>query len=723
MFNIFQNWRKRCYNCCKIKNFVRGLTFAVNVNLELSIIERVPDTEATEWISPVVIVPKKDDNIRLCVDMRAANTAIKRVRHPIPTVNDISLELNGAKFFTKLDVTQAYHQLELSLSSRQITTFVTHSGLYRYKRLNYGTNSAAEIFQHALQQILHDIPGVKNIADDILVFGPTYEAHNRALDECLQHLADHGLTVNFDKCSFLKPTLELFGLIFSKDGVCPDPKKVTVFANTATPTTISEVRSLLGMANYSAQFIPDFATITEPLRQLTHEGTKFKWDSEHENAYQKIRHALTNSPVMSYFDIHKRTELSVDASPVGVSAILAQRDPGMSTPPHIIAYASRALTPTERRYSQTEKEALAIVWGIEHFHLYLYGASFTLYTDHKALEVIFGNPVSKPPARIERWLLRLQQYNFRVMYKRGSQNPADFLSRHPVPSTKPHTNVADTYVNFLTVTAVPPALTVSEVGEATSKDTVLCLVREAIQTGQWSNTQLKQFKLIKDDLTIDYDNNVLLRGTRIVIPISLTKRVIQIAHEGHQGQAKTKSLLREHVWFPDMDKAVKAELDQCLACQATAQPNPPEPLQSSPLPGCVWDKLKIDFYGPLPSGQYILVILDCYSRFPEVEILTSISAKSVIPRLDSMFARHGVPSQVISDNGPPFQSNEFHWYMVAMGIQHTTSTPLWPQGNAEVEAFMKPLGKAIRTANVEGRPWPFLWHALYHTQCYILQKD
>ena len=225
-------------------------------------------------------------------------------------------------------------------------------------------------------------------------------------------------------------------------------------------------------------------------------------------------------------------------------------------------------------------------------------------------------------------------------------------------------------------------------------------MREAIQTGQWSNNQLNRFKLIKDELTIDYDNNVLLRGTRC-----LTKRVIKIAHEGHQGQAKTKSLLREHVWFPDMDKAVKAELDQCLACQATAQPNPPEQLQSSPLPSCVWDKLKIDFYGPLPSGQYIFVIMDCYSRFPEVEILTSISANSVIPRLDSVFARHGVPSQIISDNGPPFRSHEFNKYMTTMGIKHTTSTPPWPQGNSEVEAFMKPLGKAIRTANLERRPW------------------
>ena len=139
-----------------------------------------------------------------------------------------------------------------------------------------------------------------------------------------------------------------------------------------------------------------------------------------------------------------------------------------------------------------------------------------------------------------------------------------------------------------------------------------------------------------------------------------------------------------------MDKAVKAELDQCLACQATTQPNPPEPLQSPPLTNCAWDKLKIDFYGSLPSGQYILVIMDCYSRFPEVEILTSISAKNVIPKLDYILAWHGVPSKITPHNGPSFQSHEFHRYMIMMGIKHTTSTLLWPQGNSEVEAFMKP---------------------------------
>ena len=334
--------------------------------------------------------------------MRAANSAIKRVRHPIPTVKDVSLELNGAQFFSKLDLAQAYHQLELSPSSRHITTFATHTGLFRFKRLNYGTNSAAEIFQHTLQQVLQGIKGVWNIADDILVFGSTYEEHNTALQECLQRLKDNGLTLNLGKCLFFKQNLELFGLVFTKDGISPDPKQITALANSTTPTTSSEVRSLLGMANFSAQFIPNFATITEPLRMLAHKNIPFKWGDEQEQAYQQLKTALVSKPVMSYFEPRKETVILVDASPVGLSAILAQRTNG-STNTQIISYGSRALTPTEKRYSQTEKEALAIVCGIEHFHLYLYEAPFILYTDHKPLELIYANPLSKPPARIEKW--------------------------------------------------------------------------------------------------------------------------------------------------------------------------------------------------------------------------------------------------------------------------------------------------------------------------------
>ena len=668
------------------------------------IIERVPENEKTDWVSPIVCVPKKNGEIRLCVDMRAANNAIKRVRHPIPTVKDVSIDLNGATVFSKLDLTQAYHQLELAPKSRHITTFTTHMGLFRYKRLNYGTNSAAEIFQHMLQTSLQGLQGVRNIADDVIIFGKDMNEHNQALEACLKRMSENNLTLNLEKCKFLKKNLDFFGFQFSKDGKRPDPKKIDAFANTPTPTNASEVRSLLGMSNYCSQFIPDYATITAPLRELTKKNTPFQWSEACQEAYDKLKAVLTSSPVVSYFDVNKESIVLVDASPVGLSAILAQRAP-QSEETKIIAYASRSLTDVETRYSQTEKEALAIVWGIEHFHIYLYGAPFILYTDHKPLEVIYANPCSKPPARIERWMLRLQQYDFSVVYKKGAENPADFMSRHPLPIKHSRPNIADEYVNFIAQEALFPALTIEEIRSAVENDKQLRAVRAAIKTNLWSSDLVKPFRRIGEEITIDHKNQILLRGTRIIIPQALQSRVIKLAHVGHQGLAKTKALLREYVWFPEIEKLVKEEIDTCIACQATGQPNPQEPLQPTPLPEGPWKELKVDFYGPLPQDQYLLVVIDTYSRYPEVEHVTTTSARATIPKLDAIFARHGIPDEVKSDNGPPFFGDEFTSYMKSLGIKHMTSTPLWPQGNATAEAFMKPLGKAICTAVLENRKW------------------
>jgi len=216
--------------------------------------------------------------------MRAANTTITRIRHPIPIVKDISHALNGAQYFSKLDMAQPYHQLSLHAKSRHITTFATHMDLYRYKRLNYGTNSAVEVFQHTLQQLLQGIPGVCNLADDILVFAPSYEEHNQALEACFNRLQEHGLTLNLGKCKFLKWNLEFFGFQFTQEGTKPDPKKVAAFVNTAQPTNVSELHSLLGMSNYSSQYIHDYATLTEPLRRLTHKDVTFSWGAEQEQA-------------------------------------------------------------------------------------------------------------------------------------------------------------------------------------------------------------------------------------------------------------------------------------------------------------------------------------------------------------------------------------------------------------------------------------------------------
>ena len=340
----------------------------------------------------------------------------------------------------------------------------------------------------------------------------------------------------------------------------------------------------------------------------------------------------------------------------------------------------------EKRYSQTEKEALAIIWGVEHFHLYLYGNEFTLVTDHKPLEVIYGSRNSKPSARIERWVLRLQPYSFKVVYKPGSNNPADYLSRHPTRTSLKQQKLTEQYINYLTRNCVPKAMTLEDIKTATDEDRTLKGLRAAVKLNEWHYDVVKPFKNIKDELTIT-SNGLILRGSRIVIPESLQQRAIDLAHETHPGLSKTKALLREKVWFPNIDKMVKCTFDRCLPCQAVGKQTTPEPLAMTDMPT-----------GPSE-------IVDRYSRFPEVEIVKSTKASVVIPKLDKIFATHGIPSTVKTDNGPPFNGEEYSRYLAALGITPKFSTALWPQGNAEAERFMQPLGKTLRTAKAENRSW------------------
>ncbi|CAB4022735.1 PREDICTED: uncharacterized protein K02A2.6-like [Paramuricea clavata] len=214
----------------------------------------------------------------------------------------------------------------------------------------------------------------------------------------------------------------------------------------------------------------------------------------------------------------------------------------------------------------------------------------------------------------------------------------------------------------------------------------------------------KTVQTVKSELT-STTHGVILRGTRIVIPAALQQRAIDIAHETHLGIEKTKSLIREKIWFPQIDNQVKNTIVKCTTCQAVGQANPPEPLRTTEMPELPWRTVHIDFYGPLPSSEYLLVAVDRYSRFPEVEIVHSTRASTVIPKLDKMFSVHGIPDTLISDNGPPFNGDDYARYLKALGIQAKFSTPYWPQGNATVERFMRPLGKALKTATLEGRPW------------------
>lgn len=667
---------------------------------KMDIIEKIDGP--TPWVSPIVVVPKPNGQVRICVDMRQANHAIQRERHPMPTLDELIEDMNGSTTFSTLDMTSGYHQFVLEENSRYITTFSTHVGLRRYKRLMFGVNAASEIFQAAVGELLTGLEGVKNVSDDIIVYGKTAEEHDSNLSAALERLESYNVKLNRDKCKFSRTEVKFYGHIFSQKGLSPDPKKVDAIVNAEPPTNAKEVKSLLGLASYISRFIPDYSTVTAPLRQLTHQDVRWKWERPEVEAFEKLKKVMANTQTMPYFDPKQPTELIVDASPVGLGAMLCQNK-------QPISYASKTLSDTETRYSQTEREMLAVVWGIEHYHLYLYGAKFQAITDHKPLLRIFEKqtPMS---ARIERWRLRLMPYNCKLVYKPGKdeENPADYLSRHPEKKKLTEPDTDSHYLNYVSTNAVPKAMTLEEVRKATSEDSTLQMLMNAIQIqkhNDWESPELRSYKHCRDEFAVH--EGVILRGRRIVLPAILMPKALELAHGSHQGIVKTKSLIREKIWFPGIDRMIEEKVKSCIPCQAaeTDGAEKPEPLRMTPLPKGPWQEVSADFLGPLPTGEYLLVVIDEFSRFPEVEVVSTTSAKAAIPKFDAIFARQGVPVTLKTDNGPPFSGHEFEKFASHLGFRHRKVTPLWPRANGSVERFNRCLVKVIRTAHTEGRSW------------------
>lgn len=667
--------------------------------LDKDIIE--PVDKPSPWVSPIVIVPKPNDDIRVTVDMRRVNEAVLRERHPIPTVDELLQDMAESRFFSKLDLKLGYHQLELHPDSREITTFVSHCGLFRYKRLVMGINAASEIYQHEIQQVVQGIPGVANLSDDILVHAATREEHDMRLRQVLQRLQDAGLTLNADKCRFRKTEIEFLGHRLTANGINPAERKVEAIKNAREPETVSEVRSFLGLVNYCSRFIPNFATLTEPLRRLTRRNQPFVFGQEQRTAFQNLKDTLASAQTLGYYDPKAKTQIVTDASPVGVAGILVQKQ---ADGPRIIAYASRCLTDVERRYSQTEKEALAIVWACEKFHPYVYGLHFELHTDHKPLQTIYG-PRSKPSARIERWVLRLQAYKFSVIYIPGKENIADSLSRllkNSTTTTSDLSDEAETHVHFITANAVPSAVTAEELEQAASEDEELQAIRQSLETGRWKDCH-KLYNAVNPELCIV--GNLVLRGSRIVVPAKLRPRILALAHEGHLGIVGTKQNLRTKVWWPGMEKAAEKFCKSCQGCQLAGRPNPPEPVRTSKLPSGPWEDIALDFLGPLPSGHSVLVVIDYYSRFYEIAVMKSTTSEKTVKMLKIIFARHGLPLTIHSDNGPQFVSDIFATYMKDIGAEHIRVTPRWPQANGEVERQNQSLLKRMKIAQAEKKNW------------------
>lgn len=519
----------------------------LNEKIKNGIIERVVD-EPTEWLSETVYIPKPNtDEIRICTDMRAANKAILREKYEMPNIEEIIYEINGEKLFSKIDLNSAFEQIKLSPQSRYISRFRTHIGIFQYKRLFFGVSSAPEIFHNIIKNVISWISNAKNVSDDILIYGINEIDHDKALDSVLNRLERNGLTVNKNKCIFKKPEINFFGLKLSHNGVLLNQEKTIALKNAQVPRNASELHSFLGLIVYASRWIKDLATISEPLWRLTKKSVRWEWNELHESSFNQIKLTLLEKAIGG-FDLNWKTIVTVDASPVGLGAVLTQADPNNSKNTKIIIFVSRKLSPTEQKYSQIEKEALALVWACERLQLYLLGNSFRLITDNKAVSLIFKNPLSKPPARKQRWSLRLYGFDFEVEHRPGLGNISDFLSRHP---SQAENNIDDTedYIHVLIENRIPKSLTRDEIIRATIRDPVLTKLINMIRKNKFiPSADLKPYSKVFNELTTTADG-LILRDSRIIIPVELQEHIINIAHEGHLGLVKTKQLIRSKVWF------------------------------------------------------------------------------------------------------------------------------------------------------------------------------
>ena len=378
------------------------------------------------------------------------------------------------------------------------------------------------------------------------------------------------------------------------------------------------------------------------------------WLSKKQRALDQLKTDITTR-CLAYFDTTWLTEVIVDASPVGMGAILAQVNPEDIKIRRFVSFASRLLTGVERRYSQCEKEALAAVWGCECYWLNLFGQHFTLVTDNRAVQLIFGNTTARPPARIERWALRLTQFDFTIVHRPGSSNIADYLSRNPDTShdlsALVETQRAERYINLVVSNAVPRALTRLEIAEATKEDETLPKFETwTIRTDRPRMPQhLSAYKPVLDEVSRASDG-ILLRGSRIIVPDALRERVVQLAHQGHQGIVKTKALIRSRVWYPGIDAQVEGLVRQCTFCQAIAPAQAYQPLKPSEMPKGPWQLVAGDYLGPLADGTYRFASICLYSNWFPVAKLRSTAAEPAIEHLKEILCAYGVPKVYVSDN-------------------------------------------------------------------------
>ena len=655
---------------------------------------------SSAWASPVVVVPKAQGGVRICGDYKGVNEMIENDGYKLPNLQDMFVKIaqNGQpRVYSVLDLQGAFNQLYLDEESAQLLVLNTHKGLMGAKRLCFGVKTAPAQFQATIDKILAGIPHVYCYIDDILIATDSVNDHLKVMSQIFQRLEDFNVRLNKSKCMFFRNQVQYLGHLLCPEGIKPLQNKLDAILKAPRPTDVTELKSFLGLVNFYGKFLPNLSTVLNPLYALLHHTAKWKWSTQCDEAFKLVKQMLVGDKVLIHYDSRKPLVLSVDASPYGLGAVLSHRLPDGSERP--IAYSSRTLDKHEKNYAQIEKEALAIIFGVRKFHLYLYAHRFTLVTDHQPLTRIFGPKFGIPPlaaARMQRWALILTGYEYDIVYRTSADNAnADLLSRLPVREKQ----VIDPEENFVFSTVVDELpIDAKRIAECTRKDSLLTRVYEYTISGWMAHCEdesLQPYWNVRNELSVD--DGCLLWGRRVIIPAVLQDRMLAELHEGHPGMTRMKALARSFVWWPGLDLDIEDVVRACNACVNSQATPKTVPLLLWPWATAPWQRVHIDFAEE--SRQRFLIIVDSYSKWLEVFHMTSTTAADTIEVLRTCFARYGLPLEIVSDNGPQFVAQEFKDFLRNNGVKQTLCPPYHPASNGlaekHVQTFKRMLKKCV----------------------------
>lgn len=645
--------------------------------------------EHSEWASKLVVAPKKNGELRLCVNYRTTlNDNLQDNHYPLPVVEDILLTLGGNSCFVSLDLQGAYHQLLLDGDSQLFTTVNTHLGLYQYLRLPFGVKTAPAIFQGVMEQILHGLHGVQVYLDDILIGGKDLDECHGRLRTVLDRLKEYNVRVNFEKCKFFTDELEFLGHYITKDGIAPGKTKMTALVNAPRPRDVSQLRSFLGGVNYYSKFVQNLQSLLHPLHRLLQKGVPFEWTVECQECFENVKQRLQNSAMLARYDPSKSITIICDASPYGVGAVLNVIENGEERPCFMV---SASLKPAQQNYSQLHREAYAIVFSVTKYHKFIYGKKVTIFTDCKALESILSksnNLDGVINSRFLRWILFLQNYDIEIKYRPSKQTAcADVLSRLPLEEETGTEGEELSYLSLGVLNEVGELnLSREEIAEEMTNDRLAGQILQYVIEG-WPldkkdvPVHLNRFYSIKDNL--DVDGKCLYYGERIYIPVRLRETVLKKLHDQHDGMVKCKQVARRYGWWPGIDGDIEAFIRQCNTCQLCADNKRQYPLMSWQKSDYPFQRIHLDHF--FFNNQKFLIVKDTFSGWIYVDVNRFIDTHCVILSLRKFFANFGLPKTIVTDNGTAFKSEVFEKFCKINQIDHITSPPYHPQSNGAAE--------------------------------------